>query len=96
VPAADEAFVPFAQLLRAVPEAIAPEVTPAADVNASPEAQTQPHESDADLARDVRLFRARLADAFDASCDAALAKSARAALGREIDALLAALLERVQ
>ena len=55
-----------------------------------------PRTHDADFARDVRVFRARLADAFDASCDPSLGKSARATLAREIDAVLAALLERVQ
>ena len=94
MPAADDAFVSFAQLLRAAPDAIAPDLPPPA-VIVSPEPEP-PSANDADLARDVRVFRARLADAFDASCDPSLGKSARAALGREIDAVLAALLERVQ
>jgi hypothetical protein len=94
VPAADEAFVSFAQLLRTTPEAIAAEVVP--PESSAPAEPEPPRKSDPDFARDVRVFRARLADAFDASCDASLAKSARAALGREIDAVLAALLERVQ
>lgn len=88
MPAADDAFVSFAQLLRAAPEVIVPDVPP-------PEPEPPPA-NDADLARDLRVFRARLADAFDASCDPSLGKSARTALGREIDAVLAALLERVQ
>ena len=92
MPAADDAFVSFAQLLRVAPEAIAPEAAPPEEVSAPPEARAY----DAKFARDVRVFRARLADAFDASCDASLAKGARAALGREIDAVLGALLERVQ
>jgi hypothetical protein len=85
VPAADGTFVPLSRILRAEPvrEEIAPiETAPIFDL--------------AELARDVRLFRARLADAFDAGCDPALRKSARAALGREIDAVLEALLERLQ
>jgi hypothetical protein len=93
VPAADDAFVSFAQLLRAAPEAIAPDVPPAASVAPEPK---PPPADDVDLARDLRVCRARLADAFDASCDPSLGKSVRAALGREIDAVLAALLERVQ
>jgi hypothetical protein len=38
----------------------------------------------ADLARDVRVFRARLADAFAVSCDALLREFAYAVLGREL------------
>ena len=94
MPAADDAFVPFAQLLRAAPEAIVVDVPPP-EVSAPPEPPPA-RASDADYARDLRIFRARLADAFDASCDASLGKSARATLAREIDAVLAALLERVQ
>jgi hypothetical protein len=95
VPAADDAFVSFAQLLRAAPEAIVAEEAPSV-ASASPEPEWQPQVNDADVARDLRVMRARLADAFDASCDPALSKAARAALGREIDAVLATLLERVQ
>jgi hypothetical protein len=94
VPAADDAFVSFAQLLRAAPEAIVPDEPPPA-ASAPPEPEP-PRANDPDFARDVRVFRARLADAFDASCDPSLGKSARAALAREIDAVLAALLERAQ
>ncbi len=93
MPAADDAFVSFAQLLRAAPEATVAEEPPADDAPAEP--QPPARADGADFARDVRVFRARLADAFDASCDPALGKAARAALGREIDAVLAALLERV-
>jgi len=85
--AAEGAFVSFAQLLRAAP--------PPPEATASPEPEPPQRANDADFARDVRVFRARLADAFDASCDAALGKSARAALAREIDAVLAALLGRI-
>jgi hypothetical protein len=92
--AADDAFVPFAQLLRGAPEAIAVDVPPP-EVTAPPEPPA-PRASDGDYARDLRVLRARLADAFDAACDASLGKSARATLGREIDAVLAALLERMQ
>jgi len=93
VPAADDAFVSFAQLLRVAPEAIVADAPPS---EASAPPQPEPRVNDAEFARDVRVFRARLADAFDASCDASLGKAARTALAREIDAVLAALLERVQ
>jgi hypothetical protein len=92
--AADDAFVPFAQLLRAAPETAVVDVPPP-EADAPPE-PPPPRANDEDYARDLRVFRARLADAFDASCDASLGKSARATLAREIDAVLAALLERVK
>jgi flagellar biosynthesis/type III secretory pathway protein FliH len=38
----------------------------------------------AEVARDVRLFRARLHDAFDSACDALLREFAYAVLGREL------------
>ena len=73
MPAADGAFVPLSRVLRAEPvrEEVAPaEPAPILDLT--------------EFARDVRVFRARLADAFDAG------------LEREIDAVLGALLERLR
>jgi hypothetical protein len=78
VPADDGAFVPLARLLRAEqpredappPPAVVPEPAPVRDLS--------------ERARDLRLMRARLADAFDAG------------LAGEVDALLAALLEELQ
>jgi Flagellar assembly protein FliH len=79
VPAADGAFVSLAQLLRPGP---APEaVVPLATVELPAPA---PLPEVADLARDVRVFRARLADAFDAACDTLLREFAYAVLGREL------------
>jgi hypothetical protein len=77
VPAADGTFVPLAQFLRADPD---PTCEPVATAAPAPPAPVD----FADLARDVRVFRAQLADAFDAG------------LAAEIDAVLAALLERLQ
>jgi hypothetical protein len=78
VPAGDGAFVPLARLLRAeaMPEVAAPPPGP------TPE--PVPVRDVAERARDLRLIRARLADAFDAG------------LAGEVDALLAALLEELQ
>jgi Flagellar assembly protein FliH len=79
VPAADGAFVSLAQLLRPdpAPEIVAPLATVQPPVPA-------PLPEVADLARDVRVFRARLADAFDVACDALLHEFAYAVLGREL------------
>lgn len=85
MPAAEGAFVPLSRVLRAEP--VREEIVPV---------ETAPVFDPVELARDVRLFRARIADAFDAGCDPALRKSAQAVLGREIDAILEALLERLQ
>ena len=74
MPAADGTFVPLARVLRAE-SAREPEVAPA---------EPAPAVDHSELARDVRVLRAQLADAFDAS------------LASEVDALLAALLERLR
>jgi len=82
VPGADGAFVSLAQLLRpaAVP---AGEDVPAAV--ATPAATLPlPAPGVAELAREVRVFRARLADAFDAARDGLLREFAYAVLGREL------------
>jgi flagellar biosynthesis/type III secretory pathway protein FliH len=85
VPAADGTFVSFAQLLR--PEPACDEIVPVRD-DESPDgaplaAVALPAES-AELARDVRLFRARLADAFEAACEELVREFAYAVLGREL------------
>jgi hypothetical protein len=79
VPAADGAFVSLVQLLRPehTPEIVAP---PAAVQSTEP----APLPDVAELARDVRVFRARLADAFDVAGDALLHEFAYAVLGREL------------
>jgi hypothetical protein len=82
VPAADAAFVSLARRLRPEPEA----VVPAAPATLPPE-PIAPSAGD-DVARDVRVFRARLADAFEAAREPLLRELAYAVLGREL--LLAA------
>jgi hypothetical protein len=80
VPAADEAFVSLAQIVRAPQAPIAAgvaEVAPAAPAPA-------PAAPDPAAERDVRLFRARLADAFDVAREALLRECAYAVLGREL------------
>jgi hypothetical protein len=79
VPAADGAFVSLAQLLRPEP---APEIV--APLVPVPLPAPAPLPELADVARDVRVFRARLADAFDVACDALLREFAYAVLGREL------------
>jgi flagellar biosynthesis/type III secretory pathway protein FliH len=80
VRAADGAFVSLADLLRPEPgrENVAPAVV------TLPVAMPAPLPDAAELAREVRVFRARLADAFDAACDALLREFAYAVLGREL------------
>jgi hypothetical protein len=80
VPAADSAFVSLADLLR--PQATRENVAP--PVVTLPVAMPAPLPDVVELARDVRVFRARLADAFDAACDALLREFAYAVLGREL------------
>ena len=81
MPAADGAFVALAQLLRAgSPVGAAADV--AIPVVAAPEPAPAP--ALAELARDVRVFRARLADAFDAARVELLREFAYAVLGREL------------
>jgi hypothetical protein len=88
VPAADDSFVSFAALLRVPPEPPAPAEAPPDDVVT---AVAEPVEY-ADVLRDLRVFRARLADALEAAC-AALdpADAAEARLGVRLAAVLDAL-----
>jgi flagellar biosynthesis/type III secretory pathway protein FliH len=79
---ADGAFVPLAQFLRAEP--VGDDDAPPAVVCAPPAPEPSPPADIAELARDVRLFRARLADAFDAARAALLREFAAAVLGREL------------
>jgi len=81
VPAADDAFVPLADwLARAALPAPPPD-----DVAVSePLPPAQPEPDVAELLRDVRLFRARLADALEAARDALARELAYAVLGREL------------
>jgi flagellar assembly protein FliH len=93
VPAADGAFVPFAQLL-------APPPPLAAAADAPPPVPDGPAATPAGAVaeRDVRLFRARLADAFDVARDSLAREFAYAVLGRELMLAppdLAALAERI-
>jgi hypothetical protein len=81
VPAADDGFVSLAHVLRAPVAEIA---EPAEVAVAAPPPQPMALPDAADLARDVRVFRARLADAFDAARDALLHEFAYAVLGREL------------
>jgi flagellar biosynthesis/type III secretory pathway protein FliH len=80
VPAADEAFVSLAQLLRAPRPLVADEVPELAPVAPAP----APSAPEPTAERDVRLFRARLADAFDVALEALLRECAYAVLGREL------------
>ena len=80
MPAADGAFVSLAQVLRAPPVDDAPVVV----ASAGPALAPVPVPDLTELARDVRLFRARLGDAFDAACDALLREFGYAVLGREL------------
>lgn len=77
--AADEGFVSVAELLARdaipVPPAVVPDV-------ALPVAEEIPDR--AELLRDIRLFRARLADALDTARDALLRELAVAVVGREL------------
>jgi flagellar biosynthesis/type III secretory pathway protein FliH len=82
VPAADGVFVSLAQLLRPPPACA--ELVPPVTVFATPAPQPLALPEAAELARDVRLFRARLADAFEGACDALLREFAYAVLGREL------------
>ncbi len=84
MPAADGEFVPLAQLLRAglatdVVLDVAAPLPPAAPVS-----EPVPLPEIAGLARDVRVFRACLADAFEAAAAALLREFACAVLGREL------------
>lgn len=82
MPAADGAFVSLAQLLR--PEPVSEDAVPAIAVGTPAAPAPLPFPDVAELARDVRVFRARLADAFDAARDALLHEFAYAVLGREL------------
>jgi hypothetical protein len=79
VPAADGAFVSLAQLLR--PQAASESIVPPVAASVT---EPAPPLDVVELARDVRVFRARLADAFDTACDALLREFAYAVLGREL------------
>ncbi len=79
--AADDTFVSFARLLHALPD---DGIAPAVDApDASPPAPP-PAPRGADAERDVRLFRARLADAFALAREQLLREIACAVLGREL------------
>jgi len=81
VPAADDAFVPLADwLARAALPALPPDDVAVPD----PPRPALPEPDVAELLRDVRLFRARLADALEAACDALVCELAYAVLGREL------------
>lgn len=77
MPAAEGAFVALAAYLRPPPDDV-PAPLPEPVVVAPAPAP------DAELLRDVRLFRARLADAFDAARATLLCEFAAAVLGREL------------
>ena len=82
MPAADVGFVSLADLLS---REAAPEAVPAAAlVAASPVAPSAELPDLVALLRDVRLFRARLADALDAAREALLRELATAVVGREL------------
>jgi flagellar biosynthesis/type III secretory pathway protein FliH len=78
VPAADDPFVSLADLLRP------PQPPVAAEVPERAAAAPVPLETNADAERDVRLFRARLADAFEVARETLLREFAYAVLGREL------------
>lgn len=63
---ADGAFVPLATFLRVPPESPAPPEQAACAVAEA----AQPTAEYAEVLRDIRLFRARLADALEAACAA--------------------------
>jgi hypothetical protein len=81
----DDVFVSLAQVLRGGTTPVV-HIAPAIEPPAAPVTETRPE--CADLARDVRVFRARLADAFDDGSAALLHELAHTVLGREL--LLAA------
>jgi hypothetical protein len=96
VPAADGAFVPLAQVLwPPATDDVVPVVLPAPVSAPAPE----PHAAGSDdVARDVRVFRARLAEAFDVARAGLLRELAYAVLGRELllaDADVAAIAARI-
>ncbi len=79
--AVDDTFVALADLMRPAPPVVA-DVAPAPN-----EAEALPARAPRDeeaIARDVRVFRAQLLDAFEASHDALLREFAYAVLGREL------------
>jgi hypothetical protein len=90
VPAAD-AFVPLAVWLRGPVADADPDPCPKVEANREPDrpapptspAPVEPPEM-AELLRDVRLFRARLADALDAATAVVVRELAYAVLGREL------------
>jgi len=82
VPAADGAFVSLARLLRGEP--LRDDVALPVVVCAAPAPEPLPMPDIAELARDVRVFRARLADAFALSRAALLREFAYTVLGREL------------
>jgi hypothetical protein len=82
VPAVDDVFVSLAQVLRAGTTPPVAAVAAAFEPPAVPVPEARPE--CAGLARDVRVFRARLADAFDDGCAVLLREFAYAVLGREL------------
>ncbi len=96
VPEADTAFVPLADILRP-PALVQPAV---AEIVETPCIASAPEDVRvwSEVARDVRVFRAQLADAFDAAREMLLRDFAFAVLGRELllgDADLAAIVARI-
>lgn len=83
--AADDAFVSLADLLR--PQVVVAEPA-SGHLDASQDDVAERGETYSDvhaaIGRDVRLFRAQLADAFDAARDAVLRELTYAVLGREL------------
>lgn len=77
MPAADDAFVSLAQVLAPPPLLVADVAEPAPHEPITAPASTA-------VERDVRLFRARLADAFDVARETLLREFAYAVLGREL------------
>jgi flagellar biosynthesis/type III secretory pathway protein FliH len=87
VPAADDAFVSLDRILRGEPASVAVAVAePVAVAPAAAEAVTAPESAavTAELLRDVRRFRARLAEAFETARVALVHEFAYAVLGREL------------
>lgn len=81
MPVDNGVFVSLADVLR--PQAIAPPALPVAE-SVRVEAPVENLAAWTDVARDVRVFRAQLADAFDTARDRLLCELAYAVLGREL------------
>jgi flagellar biosynthesis/type III secretory pathway protein FliH len=81
VPADDGAFVSLAQLLRGGERGGEPEIAERDEAVAPIESCVAAYR---DVARDVRVFRARLSEAFEAAREALVRELAYAVLGREL------------